>query len=150
MGEKIITVNRKASHNYFVFETYEAGLVLTGGEVKSLRDGKVNIGDSFGRIEEGEAFLYNMHISPYFYDKQEEYEPLRTRKLLLHREEIKRLLGKISQKGLTLIPLKLYFKKGKAKIELGLAKGKKIHDKREALKKRADRMEVDRAMRGRK
>jgi len=150
MGEKIITINRKARHDYFIIEIYEAGLVLTGGEVKSLRDGKVNIGDSFGRIEQGEAFLYNMHISPYFYDSEEEYEPLRTRKLLLHHEEINRLLGKMSQKGLTLIPLKLYFKKGKAKIELGLAKGKKIHDKREALKKRADRMEVDRAMRGRK
>lgn len=149
MAEKIITVNRKAYHNYFIVETYEAGIVLTGGEVKSLREGKINIGDSFGRIEEGEAFLYNMHISPYFYDKQEEYDPLRTRKLLFHREEINRLTGRINQKGLTLIPLRLYFKKGKAKIELGLAKGKKLHDKREVLKKKADEREMDRAMRGR-
>ncbi|OIN96777.1 SsrA-binding protein [Candidatus Desantisbacteria bacterium CG1_02_38_46] len=149
MAEKIIAVNRKAYHNYFILETYESGLVLTGGEVKSLREGKVNLGDSFGRIEKNEAFLYNMHISPYFYDAKEEYDPLRTRKLLFHREEINRLIGKINQKGLTLIPLKLYFKKGRAKIELGLAKGKKLHDKREVLKKKADKREIDRAMRGR-
>lgn len=149
MGEKIIAVNRRAGHDYFILETYEAGLALTGGEVKSLREGKVNIKDSFGRIEEGEAFLYNMHINPYFYD-QSDYNPLRTRKILLHREEINRIFGKTTQKGLALIPLKLYFKSGKAKIELGLAKGKKLHDKREDLKRRADQREIDRAMSGRK
>lgn len=148
MGEKIIAVNRKAQHDYFILETYEAGLMLTGGEVKSIREGKVNIKDSFGRIEKGEGFLYNMHISPYFYDHSD-YNPLRTRKLLLHREEINRLTGKITQKGLTLIPLRLYFKKGVAKVEIGLAKGKKLYDKRQALKKKAVKMEVDRAVRGR-
>ena len=143
---KIIATNKKAGYNYAISETYEAGIVLTGGEVKSLRNGKVNIGDSFARIEKNEVFLMNMHINPYFYDAKKEYDPLHNRKLLLHKQEILRLLGKVSQKGLALIPLKLYFKDGKAKVELGLAKGKKIHDKRETLKKKADQMDVDRAI----
>ena len=141
--------NRRAHHDYFILETYEAGLVLTGGEVKSLRDGKANIGDGFGRIERGEAFVYNMHINPYSYD-QSDYDTVRTRKLLLHKEELNRLAGKISRKGLTLIPTRLYFKKGVAKLEIGLAKGKNLHDKRESLRKKADNMEVQRVMRGRK
>jgi len=149
MGEKIIVTNRKAYHDYFILETYEAGLVLTGGEVKSLRDGKANIGDGFGSIERGEAFVYNMHINPYSYD-QSDYDPVRTRKLLLHKEELNRLAGKISRRGLTLIPTKLYFKKGVAKLEIGLAKGKNLHDKRESLRKKADNIEVQRVMRGRK
>jgi len=149
MDEKIIATNRRAHYDYFILETYEAGLQLTGGEVKSIRAGRVNLKGSFARIEKGEALLYNMHISPYFYD-QTDYDPVRTRKLLLHKEEINRLAGKIAQKGFTLIPLRLYFKKGVAKIEIGLAKGKKLHDRREELKRKADRMEVERAMRGRK
>jgi len=150
MGEKIIALNKKAGHDYFIIEKYEAGLVLTGSEVKSLRGGKVTIKDSFGRVERGEAFLYNMHISPYFFDQKTDYNPERTRKLLLHHSEINKLVGTVSAKGLTLIPLKIYFKNGIAKIELGVAKGKKTHDKREDLKKKAAKMEIDRAMSSRK
>lgn len=146
---KIIAVNRRASFNYIILDTYEAGIVLTGGEVKSLRDGKVNIGDSFGRVDGNEIFLFNMHINPYFFDMHKDYDPLRTRKLLFHRQEITRLMGKMAQQGLALIPLKIYFKGGKAKVELGLGKGKKAHDKRETLKKKAADMEVKKALRRR-
>jgi len=147
---KIISVNRRANFNYSILDTYEAGIVLTGGEVKSLRDGKVNIGDSFGRVEGDEIFLFNMHINPYFFDMHKDIDPLRTRKLLFHRQEITRLMGKMAQQGLTLVPLKIYFKSGKVKVELGLGKGKKAHDKRETLKKKAADMEVDRTMKGRR
>ena len=145
-GEKIIAVNRRARHDYFIEETCEAGLVLTGSEVKSLRAGKANLKDSHARIERGEAWLANAHISEYGPSAQFGHEPTRKRKLLLHAREIERLSGKIKEKGLTLIPLRLYFKHGRAKVELGLARGKKLYDKRASIKERETKREVDRAM----
>ena len=139
---KIVASNRRALRDYFISEKYEAGIELKGAEVKSLRDGKVDLKDSFGRIEGGEALLYSLRISPYPQAGREAPDPDRTRKLLLHKREISRLYGKTQERGLTLIPLKVYFKKGKAKIELGLAQGKKTHDRREDIKKR----EADREM----
>src|SRR5262247_3590725 len=127
-GEKIVCVNRQARHNYFIDETYEAGLVLVGSEVKSLRDGKANLTDSYAQIRRGEAFLINAHISPYAGASQFNHEPKRMRKLLLHGREIERLTGKTKERGLTLIALKLYFKNGRAKIEIGLGRGKKLYD----------------------
>ncbi|MFQ5684621.1 MAG: SsrA-binding protein SmpB [Candidatus Binatia bacterium] len=144
--EKIVCVNRKARHDYFIDETFEAGLILLGSEVKSLRDGRANLKDSHARIDRGEAFLVNTHISPYAAANQFNHEPTRTRKLLLHKREIQRLTGKVKERGLTVIPLKLYFKEGKAKVELGLARGKKLYDKREALRKKAARREVERSL----
>ncbi len=149
-GEQIICVNRQARHNYFIDETYEAGLVLLGSEVKSLRDGKANLKDSYARIQKGEAFLINAHVSPYAGANQFNHEPTRTRKLLLHRREIERLTGKTRERGLTLIPLRLYFKHGRAKVELGLAKGKKLYDKRETLRKKAADREVERSLKSRR
>jgi len=148
-GEKIICVNRQARHNYFIDETYEAGLVLVGSEVKSLRDGKANLVDSYGQIRHGEAFLINAHISPYAGANQFNHEPTRTRKLLLHAREIERLTGKTKERGLTLIPLKLYFKAGRAKVELGLARGKKLYDKRETLRRKVAEREVERSLKSR-
>ena len=147
---KIIAENRKARHDYTVLETFEAGIALKGTEVKSMRAGKANMKDSFAAITNGELFLYNMHISPYeqsntFYT----LEPLRTRKLLMHRQEIMRLLGKIKEQGLTLVPLKAYFKGDKIKIELGLCKGKKLYDKRETIAKQSAQREMERHMRER-
>ena len=147
--EKIICVNRQARHNYFIDETYEAGLVLVGSEVKSLRDGKANLVDSYGQIRHGEAFLINAHISPYAGANQFNHEPTRTRKLLLHAREIERLTGKTKERGLTLIPLKLYFKGGRAKVELGLARGKKLYDKRETLRRKVAQREVERSLKSR-
>jgi SsrA-binding protein len=149
-GEKIICVNRQARHNYFIDEIYEAGLVLVGSEVKSLRDGKANLTDSYARVQKGEAFLVNTHISPYAGANQFNHEPTRTRKLLLHQREIERLTGKTKERGFTLIPLKLYFKNGRAKVELGLARGKKLYDKRETLKRKMAQREVERSMKLRK
>jgi SsrA-binding protein len=149
-GEQIICVNRQARHNYFIDETYEAGLVLVGSEVKSLRDGKANLTDSYARVQKGEAFLVNTHISPYSGANQFNHEPKRTRKLLLHQREIERLTGKTKERGFTLIPLKLYFKNGRAKVELGLARGKKLYDKRETLKRKMAQREVERSMKLRK
>ena len=149
-SEQIICVNRQARHNYFIDETYEAGLVLVGSEVKSLRDGKANLTDSYARVQKGEAFLVNTHISPYSGANQFNHEPKRTRKLLLHQREIERLTGKTKERGFTLIPLKLYFKNGRAKIELGLARGKKLYDKRETLKRKIAQREVERSMKLRK
>ena len=148
-GEQNICVNRQARHNYFIDETYEAGLVLVGSEVKSLRDGKANLADSYARIQKGEAFLINTHVSPYPGANQFNHDPTRTRKLLLHRREIERLTGKTKEKGLTLIPLRLYFKDGKAKVELGLARGKKLYDKRETLKRKMAQREVERSLKSR-
>jgi len=145
-GEKIIAVNRRARHDYFIEETCEAGLVLTGSEVKSLRAGKANLKDSHARIERGEAWLANAHISEYGPSAQFGHEPTRKRKLLLHAREIERLASKIKEKGLTLIPLRLYFRHGRAKVELGLARGKKLYDKRASIKERETKREVDRAM----
>jgi SsrA-binding protein len=148
-GEQIICVNRQARHNYFIDETYEAGLVLVGSEVKSLRDGKANLKDSYARIQKGEAFLVNAHVSPYAGANQFNHEPTRPRKLLLHQREIERLTGKTKEKGLTLIPLRLYFKNGRAKVELGLARGKKLYDKRETLKRKMAEREVERSLKSR-
>jgi SsrA-binding protein len=148
-GEKVVCVNRQARHNYFIEEVYEAGLVLLGSEVKSLRDGKANLKDSYARIQKGEAFLVNAHISPYPGANRFNHEPTRARKLLLHEREIERLTGKTKEKGLTLIPLRLYFKSGRAKVELGLARGKKLYDKRETLKRKMADREVERSLKAR-
>jgi SsrA-binding protein len=147
--EKLVCLNRQARHNYFIDEIYEAGLVLVGSEVKSLRDGKANLVDSYAQIRHGEAFLINAHISPYAGANQFNHEPTRTRKLLLHGREIERLTGKTKERGLTLIPLKLYFKGGRAKIELGLARGKKLYDKRETLRRKVAEREVERSLKSR-
>jgi len=147
--EKIVCVNRQARHNYFIDEIYEAGLVLLGSEVKSLRDGKANLVDSYAQIRHGEAFLINAHISPYAGANQFNHEPTRIRKLLLHGREIERLTGKTKERELTLIPLKLYFKGDRAKIELGLARGKKLYDKRETLRRKVAEREVERSLKSR-
>ena len=144
-----ICVNRQARFHYFIDETYEAGLVLVGSEVKSLRDGKANLTDSYARIQKGEAFLIKAHVSPYPGANQFNHEPTRTRKLLLHQREIERLTGKTRERGFTLIPLRLYFKKGRAKVELGLARGKKLYDKRETLRRKVADREVERAIKAR-
>jgi SsrA-binding protein len=140
-----ITVNRRARHDYFIEESLEAGLVLTGSEVKSLRAGKAQLKDSYAQIKQGELWLVNAHISEYSPSAQFGHEAMRARKLLLHRREIDRLTGKVKEQGLTLVPLRLYFKHGRAKVELGLARGKKLYDKRESIKEREVRREMDRA-----
>jgi SsrA-binding protein len=146
-SEKAVATNRKAYHDYFIEEKFEAGIMLQGTEVKSLRDGRVNLQDSYASVKGNEVFLHHCHISPYSHGNIMNHEPLRTRKLLLHRKEINKLLGKTQQQGLTLIPLRIYFsKRGLAKVELGLAKGKKQHDRRETLKTREASREVERAM----
>jgi SsrA-binding protein len=147
-GNRDITVNRRARHDYSIEETCEAGLVLTGSEVKSLRDGKANLKDSHVRIQNDEAWLWNAHISPYGPASQFSHEPTRSRKLLLHRREIERLDGKVKERGLTLIPLRLYFKKGRVKVEIALARGKKLHDKRAAIRDREVKREMERSIRG--
>ena len=148
-GEKLVCVNRQARHNYFIDETYEAGLILLGSEVKSLRDGKANLVDGYAQIRNGEAFLLNTHISPYAGANQFNHEPTRTRKLLLHRREIRRLIGAVEREGLTLVPLELYFKRGVAKVAMALGKGKKLHDKRDTERKRDAEREMARAGRTR-
>jgi SsrA-binding protein len=148
MGEKLICQNRKAFHNYLIEETYQAGVSLLGSEVKSLREGKVNLGDSYGDIKRSEVFLVDAHISPYPQANRLNHNPLRTRKLLLHKREIKRLIGKVEQRGYTLIPVKLYFVDGKVKVDLALAKGKKLFDKRETLKKKTMEREMERGRKG--
>ena len=148
MGEKLICQNRKAFHNYSIEETVQAGVSLLGSEVKSLREGKVNLGDSYGDIKKSEVFLVDAHISPYPQANRLNHDPLRTRKLLLHKKEIKRLIGKVEQKGYTLIPLKLYFVDGRVKVDLALAKGKKLFDKRETLKKKTMEREMERGRKG--
>ncbi len=145
---KPIAINRRARHEYEILETVEAGLVLRGTEVKSLRAGQVNFKDSFATVRNNEAWLRGCHISPYSHGTDANHEPERDRKLLLHQREIGRLTGKIAERGLTLVPLRLYFKKGRAKVELGLARGKKLHDKRSSLREREVRREMDRAARG--
>lgn len=149
-AEQIVASNRRAFHEYHVLETYEAGIALVGTEVKALREGKANLQDSFARIDHGEVLLHHCHIQPYSHGNIQNHDPLRVRKLLLHRIEIQRLLGKTQEQGLTLIPLKLYFNKvGRAKIELGLAKGKTGPDKRESIKRREATREIQRSMRER-
>ncbi|MGE5497107.1 MAG: SsrA-binding protein SmpB [Syntrophothermus sp.] len=134
--EKDIAVNRKARHEYSVIQTFEAGIVLQGTEVKSIRQGKANLVDSYAAVKEGEVWLFNAHISVYDQGSINNHDPLRTRKLLLNRSEIRKLIGKVKEKGLTLIPLRIYLKGGRVKVELALAKGKKIYDKREDIAKR--------------
>jgi len=143
MNTKIVCQNRKAKYDYFISETLETGIVLLGPEVKSLREGRANLVDSYGRIKNGEVFLYNMHITPYPYTHHLELNPVRPRKLLLNKREIKRLIGKTEEKGYTLIPTKVYFTKGLAKVELALAKGKRKYDKRRALKEKELKREVE-------
>ena len=138
-----IAENRKAHHDFHLLETFEAGLVLLGTEVKAIREGRVNLRDSFARVEDGEVFLYNVNISPYSHRGYAEHEPLRRRKLLLHRDEIRKLIGKTVERGMTLVPVRLYFKNGRVKVAVSLAKGKKEYDKRETIKRR----EVDRETR---
>jgi SsrA-binding protein len=135
-----IAENRKAFHDFHLLETFEAGLVLLGTEVKAIREGRVNLRDSYARVEDGEVFLYNVNISPYSHRGYADHEPLRRRKLLLHRDEIRKLIGKTVEKGMTLVPTRLYFKNGRVKVAVSLAKGKKEYDKRETIKRReADR-----------
>lgn len=133
--EKIAASNRKAYHDYHILETFEAGIVLTGTEVKSIREGRINLKDSYIRVRANEAVLLQAHISPYGHGNRENHEPLRDRKLLLHSQEIRRLVGKVAERGLTVIPLKVYFKNGRAKVEIAVAKGKKLYDKREAKRR---------------
>lgn len=149
MDKKIVCQNKKASFEYFIEEVYEAGMLLLGPEVKSLREGRANLVDSYARIKRGEVFLYNMHISPYPYAHHVNIEPTRTRKLLLHRQEIKRLTGKTEERGYSLVPLKVFFSGGWAKVELGLVKGKKKADKRQALREKEMKREMERAKRRR-
>ena len=150
MGRKIVSNNKKAFHDYTIEDRLEAGMVLTGPEVKSLRAGKANLKDGYAQIKNGELFLYNVHISNYSYATYVKQDPLRTRKLLLHRREIRKLIGKLHEKGIALIPLAIYFvDNGKAKVELGLARGKKLYDKRAALKEKEQGREIERATRNR-
>jgi len=146
---KIVCQNRKARHDYFILNEYEAGMVLLGTEVKSLRLGQANIKDGHTKVQGGELFLHNMHIAAYPFAVHGNHDPLRPRKLLMHKREIARLIGKIKEKGQSLIPLKVYFKGGKAKVALALAKGKRKYDKRAAIRKREEKRELDRAKRER-
>jgi len=143
---KLIIDNRKARHDYHIIETIEAGIALTGTEVKSLRLGKVNLRDSFAKIKDGEVFLHGMHISPYEHGNRFNHDPLRVRKLLLHRHEINKLIGKIQERGYTLVPLKLYWKNGKCKVDLALVKGKQLHDKRETIARREEKRHLERVL----
>jgi SsrA-binding protein len=135
-GETLIADNRKAFHDYHILETFEAGIALLGTEVKGIREGKANLRDSYARVENAEVFLYNVHINPYSHRGYVDHDPKRRRKLLLHREEIRKLVGKTTQKGLTLVPTRMYFRNGKVKITLALARGKQAHDKRETIRRR--------------
>jgi SsrA-binding protein len=149
-GYKIVSDNRQARHEYEILETYEAGLELMGSEVKSIRQGRVNLRDGYALIKDGELWLHNVHISPHtMTNKAYNHEAKRTRKLLLHRDEIRKLIGKVEQKGLTLVPLKLYLQRGWIKVTIALAKGKKLHDKRETLKRKQEKRETERALSGR-
>ena len=145
-GIKTVATNRKARHDYFIEDTFEAGLVLTGTEIKSIRAGNVSLRDSFATIKEGELWLMEAHIALYDQGTYSNHDPRRPRKLLMHRREINRLAGKIQEKGFTLVPLRLYLKDNRAKVELGLARGKKQYDKREALREKETRREIDRAV----
>jgi SsrA-binding protein len=142
-AEKLVAENRKAYHDYHLLETFEAGMVLLGTEVKAIREGRVNLRDSYGRVDNGEVFVHNIHISPYSHRGYADHEPVRARKLLLHRQEIRKLIGKVVERGMTLVPVRMYFRNGRIKLAISLAKGKKEHDKRETIKRR----EVDRETR---
>ena len=149
MSIKIICQNKKAYHEYFIEETYEAGIVLVGTEVKSLRDGKAQLVDSYAVFKGEELFLLNAHISPYSHAARDNHEPTRSRKLLLHKKELHKLQGKINERGFALVPLKLYFSRGRIKAEIALVKGKKLHDKRETMKKNAMKKDVERELKDR-
>ena len=146
---KVLASNRKAYHDYHIDETHEAGVVLTGTEIKSVRAGSVNLRDSYAQVRNGEMWLMNVHIAPYEPASRQNVDPYRDRKMLMHRKEILRLFGRAQEKGLTLIPLRLYLKKNKAKVEIGLARGKKEYDKRDAIAKRESAREIDRAVKER-
>src|SRR2546425_8391250 len=146
-GDRTVASNRRARHEYEILETLEAGLVLRGTEVKSLRDGQVNFKDSYATVRNDELWLMGCHVSPYSHGSAANHDPERDRKLLLKRREIARLTGKVAERGLTLIPLRLYFKSGRAKLEIGLARGKKLHDKRSALRERETKREMEKAVR---
>src|SRR6476661_4045878 len=135
-AQRVVAENRKALHDYHILETFEAGVVLQGTEVKSIREGRVNLRDSYARVEAGEIFVYNIHISAYTNRGYADHEPTRRRKLLLHRQEIRKLIGRTVERGMTLVPTRMYFKNGHVKVSIGLAKGKQAHDKRETVKKR--------------
>ena len=141
---KIIAENRKARHEYFIEDRFEAGMVLKGTEVKSLRQGRANLKDSYARIKKGEVFIHQLHISPYPFAYYDNHDPLRVRKLLMHKHEIKQLYGKINERGHTLVPLRLYFRDGKVKLELALAKGKHQHDKRDTIRRRDEQRDLER------
>lgn len=145
-GTKLITQNRKARHNYVIEDTFEAGLALVGTEVKSCRDGKANLGDAYAAIQDGELWLMQCHINPYSHGNRANHDPLRPRKLLMHRSEIERMAAAVSQEGRTLVPLRLYFKHGLAKAEIAIAQGKKTHDKRQAIAKRDDQRRMQREL----
>jgi SsrA-binding protein len=145
-GTKLIVSNRKARHEYHILETWEAGIALQGTEVKALREGKANLQDAFARFDGGELWLYNLHISPYDPGNRFNHDPLRRRKLLLHRREMRKLIGQVEQKGLTLVPLDLHFSHGLAKVNLALGKGKKLHDKREDVKAREAKRDIAREL----
>lgn len=147
-GKKTIVTNRKARHEYEILETYEAGLVLKGPEVKSIRAGKVSLAEAFARLDDGEVWLYGMHITPYDPASRWNVDPTRPRKLLLRGGEIRKLVGGTHEKGLTLVPLELYFRRGYAKVAIGVARGKKLHDKRESLKRRTHQREMEREIKG--
>lgn len=148
-GIKVISENRKAYHEYFIEDKFEAGIILTGTEIKSIRNGRVNLKDSYARIDHGEVWLYQMHISPYELGNRYNHDPLRKRKLLLNHSEIIKLVGKIQLQGLTLVPTRIYLKRGMAKIELGIGKGKKNYDKRQDLAEREGKREIERSLRDR-
>lgn len=147
---KIIVTNRRARYDYKFLETWEAGIVLTGTEVKSLREGKINLTDSYATVENGEVYLCNVHVPPYKQGSSFNHEPTRRRKLLLHRTEIRRLIGRVVEKGLTLIPLRVYFLRGRAKVEIALAKGKREYDRRQTIAERDARREMERTLKGRR
>jgi SsrA-binding protein len=150
LAQTNVAENRKAFHDYHFVETFEAGLVLLGTEVKAIREGRVNLRDSFARVEDGEVFLYNVNISPYSHRGYAEHEPLRRRKLLLHRDEIRKLIGKTRERGMTLVPVRMYFKNGRIKVSVSLAKGKKDYDKRETIKRRDVERETRAAVKSRR
>ena len=149
-GEKVVATNKKAYHDYFVLEKMEAGIALLGTEVKAIREGRLNLKDSYAMVQAGETFLLNCHISPYSHGNRENHDPTRSRKLLLHQKEIRRLIGKTQEKGLTLVPLRVYLKRGRVKVELGVARGKKLIDKRETERRKEADQEARAAMKHRR
>ena len=149
-AETLIADNRKAFHDFHILETFEAGVALLGTEVKSIREGRVNLRDSYARAEAGEIWVYNIHISPYTHRGYADHEPTRRRKLLLHRDEIRKLIGKTTERGMTIVPTRMYFKKGRVKLAIGLAKGKKTYDKRETIRRREAERETRAAIKERR